>query len=101
LEATAGSRRLGWIGAQLNALALSGDHTPACRPDGRGGIVSGVSRPEGETDPVVDAYKPGVDRTLLVENLSRTPEERLRNLMALQRFAEELRRAGREATGTR
>jgi len=59
-----------------------------------------VSRPEGETDPVVDAYKPGVDRTLLVENLRRSPEERLRNLMALQRFADELRRAGRGATGT-
>jgi hypothetical protein len=36
-----------------------------------------------------------VDRGLIRENLRRTPEERIRNLQALQRFAEELRRAGR------
>ena len=48
-------------------------------------------------DPVIEAYKKGIDRTLLIENLRRSPEERLLNLMALQRFAEELRRAGREA----
>jgi len=46
-------------------------------------------------DPVIEAYKPGVDRTLLRANLKLTHEERLRNLMALQKFAEELRRAGR------
>ena len=50
-----------------------------------------------EPDPVTEAYKKDVDRTLLRENLKRTPEERLDNLMELQRFAEELRRAGREA----
>lgn len=48
-------------------------------------------------DPVIEAYKKGLDMTLILENLKRTPEERLRNLMALQRFAEELRRAGEEA----
>lgn len=37
-------------------------------------------------DPVIDAYKSGIDVTLIVENLRRTPEERLRNLEALQRF---------------
>jgi len=36
------------------------------------------------------------DRTLLRENLKLTPDERLRNLMKLQQFAEELRRAGRK-----
>jgi len=46
-------------------------------------------------DPVIEAYKKDVDRTLIRENLRRTPEERLRNLFALQRAAEELRRAGR------
>jgi hypothetical protein len=50
-----------------------------------------------EPDPVIEAYKKDVDRTLLRENLRRTPEERLDNLMELQRFAEELTRAGREA----
>lgn len=61
--------------------------------------VSGVTDRDRSIggDPVVDAYKPGIDRTLLIESLERTPEDRLRNLMALQSFADELRRAGREA----
>jgi hypothetical protein len=48
----------------------------------------------GTPDPVVDAYKPGIDRTLIRENLKRSPEERLRALQQLQAFAEELQRAG-------
>lgn len=48
-------------------------------------------------DPVIEAYKKDIDRTLLRENLKRTPEERLCQLMELQRFAEELRDAGRRA----
>lgn len=48
----------------------------------------------GSPDPVVDAYKPGIDRTLIRENLKRTPDERLRALQQLQAFAEDLRRAG-------
>jgi hypothetical protein len=48
-------------------------------------------------DPVINAYLKHVDRTLIRENLKLTPEQRLRKLMALQRFAEELRRAGRRA----
>ncbi len=48
-----------------------------------------------EPDPVIEAYKQDIDRTLIRANLRLTPEERLRNLMALQRFAEELRAAGR------
>jgi hypothetical protein len=47
-------------------------------------------------DPVTEWYKAGIDRTLIRENLRRTPEERLRALEQLQRFAEELRRGGRE-----
>jgi len=50
-----------------------------------------------EPDPVVEAYKRDVDRTLLRRNLSLSPEQRLLQLMELQRFAEELRRAGRHA----
>lgn len=53
------------------------------------------------TDPVIEAYKKDLDLTLIRENLKRTPEERIRNLMELQRFAEELRRAGREAWSKR
>lgn len=48
-------------------------------------------------DPVVEAYKAGIDLTLLRENLRKTPEQRIDALMELQRFAEELRRAGCEA----
>jgi hypothetical protein len=48
-------------------------------------------------DPVIAAYKKDVDLTLIRENLARTAEERVTNLMALQRLAAELRRAGREA----
>ena len=50
-----------------------------------------------DPDPVIEAYKKGIDRTLIRENLRRTVTERFENAMALQRFAEELRRAGREA----
>ncbi len=47
-----------------------------------------------EPDPVIEAYKRDVDRTLLRENLRRSVEERIEALMQLQAFADELRRAG-------
>jgi hypothetical protein len=50
-----------------------------------------------DRDPVVEAYKKDIDRTLIRENLKLTVEERFVKAMALMRFAEELRRAGREA----
>ena len=50
-----------------------------------------------DPDPVIEAYKRDVDRTLLRENLKLSVDERFRKLIALQRFAEELRRAGRAA----
>jgi len=49
----------------------------------------------GTPDPVIDAYKAGIDRTLFRENLRLSHEERLRRLQQLQAFAEELRRAGK------
>jgi len=54
--------------------------------------------PKPGPDPVIEAYKRGVDRTLLRENLRRTPDERLRELVRLQRFADELKRAGSEGS---
>jgi hypothetical protein len=48
-------------------------------------------------DPVVEAYKGGIDRTLIRENLKLSVEDRFRKAMALARFADEMRRAGREA----
>ncbi len=53
--------------------------------------------PRRDPDPVVEAYKKDIDRTLIRENLKLTVEERFRKAMALARFAEELRRAGRKA----
>ena len=50
-----------------------------------------------EPDPVIEAYKKDIDRTLLRQNLRRTVAERLANLLALQRLAEEARRAGRRS----
>ena len=50
-----------------------------------------------DLDPVIEAYKKDIDRTLIRENLKLTVEERFRKSMALARFAEEMRRAGREA----
>jgi hypothetical protein len=51
------------------------------------------------SDPVIEAYKKDIDRTLIRENLNRTVEERFVQLMKLQAFAEELRAAGRRAHG--
>ena len=50
-----------------------------------------------DPDPVVEAYKKDIDRTLLRENLKRSIAERFANFVALQRFAEEVRRAGKAA----
>lgn len=49
-------------------------------------------------DPVVEAYKRDIDRSLLRENLKRSIDDRLRALAALSRLAKEARRAGRAAT---
>jgi len=48
-------------------------------------------------DPVVEAYKAGIDRTLLVEQLRRTPEERMRRIESLQHALLGLAEAGRRA----
>jgi hypothetical protein len=47
-----------------------------------------------EPDPVIEAYKKDIDLTLIDANLKLSHEQRLLKLMELQRFAEELRRAG-------
>jgi hypothetical protein len=52
-----------------------------------------------EPDPVIEAYKKDVDRTLLRENLKRSVESRMQNWMQLQRFAAELRKGGKKAFG--
>ena len=54
-----------------------------------------------EPDPVIEAYKKDVDVTLIRENLKLSVEERLRKLMRMQKFVEELRRATRDASNDR
>ena len=50
-----------------------------------------VKRPA--IDPVVEAYKAGVDMSLIEENLRLTPDERLARLQAAVNSVEELKRA--------
>ena len=50
-----------------------------------------------DLDPVIEAYKKDVDVTLIRENLRLTVDQRFQQLMKLQEFAEDLRRAGRKA----
>lgn len=52
-------------------------------------------------EPVIEAYKKDIDRTLLRENLKLSVQERFEKHMSFQRFAEELRQAGKEATAGR
>ena len=52
---------------------------------------------KSDTDPVIEAYKEHIDRTLIRENLRLTVDQRFQQLMRLQRFAEELQNAGRKA----
>ncbi len=49
-------------------------------------------------DDIIELYKKDVDRTLLREQLRKTPDQRVRELVELERFAEELRRSAKRAT---
>jgi len=51
--------------------------------------------PVFEPDPVIEAYKKDVDRTLIRENLKLTHEERILKLQDFVAFAIELQEAGR------
>jgi hypothetical protein len=48
-----------------------------------------------EPDPVIEAFKKDVDRTLIRENLKVTPEQRLLKLQAFVNALEELRGSAR------
>src|SRR5438046_8575447 len=50
-----------------------------------------------EPDPVIEAFKKDIDRTLFHRTLQMTVEERLRELMRMHEFVDELRRATRKA----
>ncbi|MGE3840440.1 MAG: hypothetical protein AB7I50_02515 [Vicinamibacterales bacterium] len=49
-----------------------------------------------DPDPVIEAYKKDVDRTLIRENLKLTPEQRLINLQTFVNALDEWRGAGRK-----
>jgi hypothetical protein len=51
---------------------------------------------ESGADPVIEAYKEGIDRTLLRENLKLTPTQRLERLQSMTRFYEEAQQARRQ-----
>lgn len=60
-----------------------------------------VDAGQEDLDPVIEAYKKDIDRTLIRENLKLTLEQRFQKAMALARFAEELRRARQRARADR
>jgi hypothetical protein len=49
-------------------------------------------------DPVIEAYKRSVDRTLIREQLRRSIDERVQNMIAALRLVEELRAAHERRT---
>jgi hypothetical protein len=55
------------------------------------------AREKSGLDAVIEAYKKDVDVTLIRENLRLSVDQRFEQLMKLQEFAEDLRRAGRKA----
>lgn len=56
--------------------------------------MSSAKRPIAlEPDPVIEAYKKHVDRTLLRENLKLTPDERLQKLVRFMRSLAEVQPA--------
>ena len=50
-------------------------------------------------DPVIEAYKKDVDRTLIRENLTKSHEERVIALEQMLAFVKEVRRAGKAMRG--
>lgn len=50
-------------------------------------------------DPVIEAYKKDVDRTLLIENLKLTPAQRAEKFEDFMCFITEIQRAGQKMRG--
>jgi hypothetical protein len=50
-----------------------------------------------KSDPVIEAFKRDIDRTLIRERLKLDPEQRMVELIRLQAWANELAQAGRKA----
>jgi hypothetical protein len=52
-------------------------------------------------DPVIDAYKPGIDRSIIRHNLQLTIEQRIDALQALMQSIEQMQEMGRRARQAR
>ena len=63
--------------------------------------VSAAGRPEAARrssyDEIIEIFKRDVDRTLLRENLTLTPDQRVRKMIDALEFIEDLRRAPKRA----
>jgi hypothetical protein len=69
------------------------------QPIGDENAVRDLLPPADFYDPVIEAYKKDVDRTLLQENLKLSVEERMKTFESLWKYAEELRGAARRSAG--
>ena len=78
------------------AHTSDGTMTPMTPPSGID-PARNASEDEPYVDPVIEAYKKDVDRSLIAETMRLTVEQRFDNLMGLQQFALELRRAVKAA----
>jgi hypothetical protein len=65
--------------------------------DAKGTRVPPELAPPDYCDPVIEAYKKDVDRTLLRENLKLSVEERFRKFKQFMKYVDGLRQAGRNA----
>jgi hypothetical protein len=79
----------GWLPAQW--LSIHNDP----RLDDVDEAARARATPDLEPDPVIEAYKKDVDRTLIREQLRRSVDERVHTMIAALRLAEELRASGR------
>jgi hypothetical protein len=60
-----------------------------------------VAPTEVYIDPVIEAYKSGIDRTIVRHNLQLTVEQRIDALTSLMRSIEEMQEMGRRARDKR
>jgi transcriptional regulator with XRE-family HTH domain len=85
------------VGRIEAGLTSPGFDTLARLLDAAGFELKAELIPTGRPDPVIEAYKRDVDRTLLRDNLRKTVDERLRINAEMLLFGNEIRRAMRVA----
>ena len=82
---------------ELRDRSVSGAGEPGLPESPRCGLEE--LAPPDVFDPVVEAYKKDVDRTLLTENLKLTPAQRAEKFRDFMSFLGEVQRAGRRLRG--